>query len=387
MAETGARDLMATGMHVVEVAAQIATIRELLKTAMVEDKHYGVIPGTEKPSLLQPGAQMLCMKFGIADHDLELVEKELGGDHREYRIHKQAIHRATGMVLCEAYGTCSTKESRYRWRRKAETVADVPKEYWQVPRDDMEGRQDKLVELFGPGRYRVRKVDGEWKVQRVGEEDERVENPDIADTYNTVLSIADKRAYVRMTIKATGASELFTHDIEDFNGDEGGAGGDAGGKAKDPGKGGKTKTDQARAVKAERKAQETERQALIERIALTIAGTETKQYFRDQDRDFYAKEIKMGGSAGGSLPTDQLKKLVEEVVAELARRKALPPEELAKLLAVDGMKDLNKAAEAGWKAAGTAGTAGTGAPQQAAAPEGATQTGGEAPDQKKLDIY
>ena len=44
----------------------------------------------------------------------------------------------------------------------------------------------------------------------------KVENPDIADCYNTVLKISKKRAYVDATIAATAASDIFTQDLEDL---------------------------------------------------------------------------------------------------------------------------------------------------------------------------
>jgi hypothetical protein len=44
----------------------------------------------------------------------------------------------------------------------------------------------------------------------------KIENPDIADTYNTVLKMAKKRAYVDATITAAAASDMFTQDMEDF---------------------------------------------------------------------------------------------------------------------------------------------------------------------------
>ena len=44
----------------------------------------------------------------------------------------------------------------------------------------------------------------------------RVENSDLADTYNTVLKMAKKRALVDATLTATAASDIFTQDLEDY---------------------------------------------------------------------------------------------------------------------------------------------------------------------------
>jgi hypothetical protein len=43
----------------------------------------------------------------------------------------------------------------------------------------------------------------------------KYENPDIADVYNTCLKMAKKRALVDATLTATGASDFFTQDVED----------------------------------------------------------------------------------------------------------------------------------------------------------------------------
>jgi len=44
----------------------------------------------------------------------------------------------------------------------------------------------------------------------------RVENTDLADTYNTVLKMAKKRALVDATLTATAASDIFNQDLEDY---------------------------------------------------------------------------------------------------------------------------------------------------------------------------
>ena len=333
------KDLM-TGHEVVDVASQVAKIKDLMQTVMVPDLHYGVIPGTEKPTLLQPGAQKLCLTFGIGDRDLDMTERELQDGHREYRFHKEFYHRESGKTITEAWGTCSTMESRYRWRKFFDPIAGVPGPYWKIPKDDMEGKQDFLVKAFGPGKFRVRKVEGEWMVVRVGEE--RTENPDIADQYNTVMAIADKRAYVRGTIKALAASDLFTPGHDTFSqGIEEDQESGSGSTGRGAGSGGKKDTGKKDASRG-RKKEETTRQGMIERIAVVVAGPATRGLFTDGERKLYASEIESGGPSGGSMPTEDLEKLVEEVEAELERKQIKKATE-------DPQKDeLDRAADEGW---------------------------------------
>ena len=44
---------------------------------------------------------------------------------------------------------------------------------------------------------------------------ERQENPDIADTWNTVRKMAEKRAKVAATLNALGASDIFGQDLDE----------------------------------------------------------------------------------------------------------------------------------------------------------------------------
>ena len=39
-----------------DLTRQVATIQRALEAVMKDGEHYGVIPGTDKPSLLKPGA-------------------------------------------------------------------------------------------------------------------------------------------------------------------------------------------------------------------------------------------------------------------------------------------------------------------------------------------
>jgi hypothetical protein len=45
-------------------------------------------------------------------------------------------------------------------------------------------------------------------------------NDDLADSYNTVLKMANKRALVAGILNVTAASDVFTQDLEDFRRDE-----------------------------------------------------------------------------------------------------------------------------------------------------------------------
>jgi|GEM_PF-518475 len=206
---------------VAEVTAQVQKIQELMRSVMKDGEHYGAsFPGDKKKNLLKPGADKLCFTFRL-EPEYTIERDDLPNGHREYRIVTTIRNMATGQAVAQGVGSCSTMESQYRWRKTylEGEVGSVPKAYWDVDRNapDCQTRRDAiLVNLFGAGKYKTKKIDGAWKVLKIEGDGEKVENPDIADTYNTVLKMAKKRSYVDATITATAASDIFTQDVEEL---------------------------------------------------------------------------------------------------------------------------------------------------------------------------
>uniref|UniRef100_A0A6M3LIE2 Uncharacterized protein n=1 Tax=viral metagenome TaxID=1070528 RepID=A0A6M3LIE2_9ZZZZ len=206
-------------MSLEDIKARAHALKEMVGNLLVKDQDFGVIPGTgSKPTLLQPGAQKIDTRFRLACRTKDIIEKELPAAHREYRIVVEMIHIPTGDVWGEGVGICSTMESKYRYRedkREEDTGQPVPKEYWDTPK---ESRTKEVRErILGPHGFIKKGPDG-WTIIRREGTGEKVENPDIADTYNTVFKMCFKRAHVCGTINATAASDFFTQDVEDFTG-------------------------------------------------------------------------------------------------------------------------------------------------------------------------
>ena len=200
------------------VREQVNLIQEVMKTVMIgpskdnpEGVHYGVVPGTgKKPSLYKAGAEKLSLVFRlrpIMNDEADVTVVEMGGNgHREYRV-KCHILAANGVEIATGVGSCSTMESKYRYRREASYEI---LEGENIPKDYREKKSEYRDKGFG-----AKQVDGVWCWVKYSGEG-RKENPDIADTYNTVLKMAKKRAYVDGILSATAASDIFTQDIEDL---------------------------------------------------------------------------------------------------------------------------------------------------------------------------
>jgi hypothetical protein len=168
-------------------------IMEVMRQVMKQDVHYGTIPGTQKPTLLKPGAERLCMTFGIsagADNAHMVEDLSEDGAYR-YRVTIPFYSRATGVFLGFGIGECSTNEEKYKWRS---AVCD--QEYLDTDETErrIKWKKDRSGRAFAVKQVRT----------------------NAADLANTALKIAKKRAFVDGPMSITGASEVFTQDVEDL---------------------------------------------------------------------------------------------------------------------------------------------------------------------------
>lgn len=171
--------------------AEVLKVQEETRTMLAEilqnGRDYGVIPGTDKPSMLKPGAERTALAFGCMYGDPEIVEREIDhdrvveytkrkkvwrnehdGDRRfdweestgisrglyRYVVRVPVIHRESGQVVGHGIGSCSTMESKY---------IDRPR-----------------------------------------------------DSENTALKMAHKRALIAAALITFGLSDQFTQDTEDM---------------------------------------------------------------------------------------------------------------------------------------------------------------------------
>jgi hypothetical protein len=185
---------------------------EVMQAVMIQDVHYGKIPGCgDKPTLHKAGAEVLATVFGLAP-TFVVVEKELPAGHREYRVTCTLSLIGSGTSLGEGVGACSTMESKYRWRKDV-SARKCPDCGVGVRKSKDKPEWYCWAKVGGCGKTFALNDDAIMS-QQVGES--KVENPDPADTYNTVLKMAKKRAQVDATLTAVGASDILTQDLEDL---------------------------------------------------------------------------------------------------------------------------------------------------------------------------
>ncbi len=177
-------------MSVADVVQQSMAIQEVMKAVMKENVHYGVIPGTDKPTLYKAGAEKLCLTFHIADRYV-VEDLSNSADAIRYRVTCIGSHQHTGTELGQGIGEAQTGEEKYRWRRA-------------VCKEEFEATPVSLRRVkYG------KKSGGFYTVDQV-----RTEPADMA---NTVLKMAAKRAKMAMVLNVLAASDAFTQDLEDLS--------------------------------------------------------------------------------------------------------------------------------------------------------------------------
>lgn len=179
-----------TNLATSEVIARTHQIREVMEKVMKENVHFGVIPGTQKPTMYQPGADVLAVTFRIAPK-VEQIDDLSTEDSVRYRVRVQGVHQVTGELLAEGVGECSSDEEKYRWRRPV-----VDDEWKETP-------EDRRREKWARGQK------GAYKQKQI--------RTSPADVANTVLKMAVKRAKIAMILNATAASDVFAQDLEDLS--------------------------------------------------------------------------------------------------------------------------------------------------------------------------
>jgi hypothetical protein len=180
----------------VEVRKQVNLIQEVMSAVMVgptkenpSGVHYGIIPGCKLPSLYKAGAEKLAMTFRLGSDFEELSGSTESDSFICYKINCKLFYIPTGNVVGNGRGVCNSKEKKYRARMVYANKATA---------------EEKSI-----GKEEERHGDkGSCKVYIIPQ------NP--WDVQNTIYKMACKRAMVAAIINATGASDIFSQDVEDL---------------------------------------------------------------------------------------------------------------------------------------------------------------------------
>lgn len=198
-------DMMATELSIEQVKSRVRKVHQLMRDVMKNGVHYGQVPGVAgKPTLLKPGAELINVMFMFGPEYKHEVIRD--GVHREYLSLCTLRHIPTQVIVGTGEGSCSTYEAKYAYRIAGSECPDCKRPGLK--------RSNKNQVWF------CAKADGgcghnfPFSDKRISR-GERIPNPDIPDQWNTVLKIANKRSLVAASLNATGASDVFTQDMDD----------------------------------------------------------------------------------------------------------------------------------------------------------------------------
>lgn len=174
---------------------------------------YGIIPGAgKKKVLLKSGAEKLCDVYGLADtYSVISSREDFATGLFEYTLECRLQSRVDDSLVGSGLGSCSSFESKYRWRDSQRLCPTCSKATIIKGREEYGGGWLCFAKKGGCG-AKFKAGDASIEGQATG----RSENPDIIDTRNTVLKMAKKRAKIDAVIGVTRSSGIFTQDLEDI---------------------------------------------------------------------------------------------------------------------------------------------------------------------------
>jgi hypothetical protein len=220
------------GFDVGRVVAMRAAAEEVVKSVLNEGEHYGVIPGTTQPgkkpkkALLQPGAEVLCQVFRLRPQ-FEVVAREERDDFLFREVTCKLYNSVTGELMGEASGSANTREEKYTARTSMKLCPECtqPTIYRSKKRDGDVGE---------PGYFCWQSKGGcgaqfSYEDKKLLDQTGTVSTNKVWDLHHTIVSMAQKRAYVKAVRNATATSDIFTD--EDAPPDDGGDHGQAGSRA------------------------------------------------------------------------------------------------------------------------------------------------------------
>lgn len=180
-----------------EFANMVTVIKahqKMIQEQMTKGHDYGVIPGTNKPTLLKPGAEKIVLLYKLVA-EFETTDKTAdyvnGFFMYEMRCTINKVIVNDGVMVkfpvAQGVGSCNSKESKYR--------------YLWVEEGKLPAGLDKNSLVKKSNQYGTKY---------------QIEDVDVCSKANTILKMAEKRALVDAALHLANLSEIFTQDIEDM---------------------------------------------------------------------------------------------------------------------------------------------------------------------------
>ncbi|MDA3730033.1 hypothetical protein PBV87_00710 [Niameybacter massiliensis] len=170
---------------VTQTMQKIGTFQSIVQQALKQEHDYGIIPGTNKPTLLKPGGEKICMMMGI-NPEYDFLDKIEDYQKGFFAYNIKCTLKKLDMNVAQGVGSCNSYEKKYRWVN-VDTLPDG------VDPTTVENVTDK----YGRHKYKI-------------------PNPNVCDLANTILKMAKKRAFIDAVLQVASLSDVFTQDLEDM---------------------------------------------------------------------------------------------------------------------------------------------------------------------------
>lgn len=141
--------------QVAQTMQKITQFQKVIQQTLRQNHDYGIVPGTDKPTLLKPGAEKILMMMGLRS-EFEIVDSTRDFENGFFQYQVRCKLYKGDLLITEGLGSCNTKERKY-------------------------AKQDPFS------------ID------------------------NTVLKMAKKRALIDATLLVASLSDIFTQDLEDMD--------------------------------------------------------------------------------------------------------------------------------------------------------------------------
>jgi len=188
---------MHMSMTPLEMGREVKILDELYRNVMSKGTDYDTIPGTQKPTLLKPGAEILLRVFHL-EPVTEIMNRtsidDVDKPYFDFDV-KVTLYSILGVDarvrMGDGIGNANTRETRYAYR-------------WMWGNELPTGfdKQNAVTRKTKAGQIQYRRDSSMDEVYTLK---------------NTVMKMASKRALVDAVLKVTGADRIFTQDVEDMN--------------------------------------------------------------------------------------------------------------------------------------------------------------------------
>lgn len=189
---------------------QLALLEQFVKDVLREDQDYGIIPGTDKPTLLKPGAANIIAAFACHSEPTPITTLlDVSGNFVAYEHRVDIINNESGRIVASGMGGCNSHETKYRYRTLLPTCPQCGKD--NIRPSKQGGGYFCWQKTEGCG-TNLQGDDSRITSQPAG----KIENPDQLDLSNTIMKMSIKRAEVDAAMKLPGVARFFTQDLEDM---------------------------------------------------------------------------------------------------------------------------------------------------------------------------